>query len=598
MVYRTFRLTESLLHPGKEWPTVRKATLSTQYTEGRSCSGRSTRRLAGSPGLYAASALILISLFLVTLPLHAEPSPGDELNQALDELDSSSSTPATPTVSRNTRAQLIDLSLIGDFSAGVSSLEDEKIADIQGYLHDPRRKGFAVNSLEMSMSGAVDPYFFAEAHINLADGAEIEEAFMTSQALPFGLQLEMGQFLTEFGLLNPQHPHTWYWVDAPVSITRIMGNHGMISQGLRLGWLLPLPWFSQIHFGAQNADGEHMKSFLGMAGESGHNHGTTGAADLPIGGYEIAERDLKSSNGLAYLLRWENSLDLTESITAKFGFSGMTGPNATGPTGHTLIYGADLYVKWKPATNYRGFPYLIWQTEFMRRDYRVSKVPDIGKLSNTYALISGKYFDPYTAQETFTQTALENLLNDSVLSADQGNFGLAAQVLTGVTDFSSLTEEESKQAIEALTRIAHPEETLHDWGYYSQILLGFVRGWSAGLRYEFASGSGESRVAGGDWLEGQDLYGRDRDPYRDTRVRVSPLVIYQPTEFTRFRLQYNQEWSDHLRDRKVYVTTLDQINPSLPAVPYEFVLHDNGRAAWSVWIGAEFLIGYHPAHNF
>ncbi|MCB1171404.1 MAG: hypothetical protein KDK25_13750, partial [Leptospiraceae bacterium] len=95
-----------------------------------------------------------------------------------------------------------------------------------------------------------------------------------------------------------------------------------------------------------------------------------------------------------------------------------------------------------------------------------------------------------------------------------------------------------------------------------------------------------------------DLFGRDRDPARDTRVRVSPLIIYQPSEFTRFRLQYNQEWADHLRDRKVLTLGLNEINASLPAYPVEFVLQDKGRAAWSVWIGAEFLIGHHPAHKF
>ena len=149
-----------------------------------------------------------------------------------------------------------------------------------------------------------------------------------------------------------------------------------------------------------------------------------------------------------------------------------------------------------------------------------------------------------------------------------------------------------------MIRIGNPEETLHDWGFYSQVLFGFDRNWSAGLRYEFASGAGESRVDGGDWLQGKDLYGRDRDPYRDTRVRVSPLLVYQPTEFTRFRLQFNQEWADHLRDRKVLQITLNELNSSLPNFPVEFVLQDKGRAAWSVWLGAEFLIGHHPAHNF
>ncbi|MCB1138595.1 MAG: hypothetical protein KDK23_07560 [Leptospiraceae bacterium] len=528
-----------------------------------------------------------------------EPGAGPSLDEALDELDGPSGSGAQDTTAirlGNTNLRLIDISLVGDFALGFSNLDDSQIQSLQAGLHDPRRKGFSMTSLEMSFSGAVDPYFYAEAHVNLSHGAEVEEAFITSQSLPFGLQLELGKFYTEFGLLNPQHPHTWAFMDAPSILTRVMGDHGLNSEGLRLGWLLPVPWFSELHFGVQNADGEMMKSFLGASEAGGHSHGTE--EEVPIGGYDTESKEANSPKDMAYLLRWENSFDVTDTATAKFGISGMVGPNATGPEGRTVIYGADLYVKWRPATNYRGFPYLIWQSEVMRRDYRVHKMPDTGRLANTYAILGGKFFEPYDETETFTTVALSNLANDSFLSSDQGNFGLAIAVLTGSRDFSTLSEEEAKQAIEAMARITNPKETLHDWGYYTQLVLGFVRGWSAGLRYEFASGSGESRVSGGEWLSGKDLFGRDRDPARDTRVRVSPLIIYQPSEFTRFRLQYNQEWADHLRDRKVLTLGLNEINASLPAYPVEFVLQDKGRAAWSVWIGAEFLIGHHPAHKF
>lgn len=34
------------------------------------------------------------------------------------------------------------------------------------------------------------------------------------------------------------------------------------APGVRLGWLLPVPWFSEVHLGAQNANGETMLSFL------------------------------------------------------------------------------------------------------------------------------------------------------------------------------------------------------------------------------------------------------------------------------------------------------------------------------------------------
>ena len=45
---------------------------------------------------------------------------------------------------------------------------------------------------------------------------ELEEAFFTTTALPYDLQLKGGYFLTEFGIINPTHPHSWDWMDQPV----------------------------------------------------------------------------------------------------------------------------------------------------------------------------------------------------------------------------------------------------------------------------------------------------------------------------------------------------------------------------------------------
>ena len=37
----------------------------------------------------------------------------------------------------------------------------------------------------------------------------------------------MGQFLTEFGRINPTHPHAWAWLDQPVIEARVFGPDGM-----------------------------------------------------------------------------------------------------------------------------------------------------------------------------------------------------------------------------------------------------------------------------------------------------------------------------------------------------------------------------------
>lgn len=268
--------------------------------------------------------------------------------------------------------QLLDLSLDVLAAAGGSGATDEELANLQGGDHDPRQRGFTLQQAELSFIGAVDPFLSGEAHLIYfldPEGEsrfEIEEAFLTTQMLPFaleehGLQIEAGQFFTEFGRLNPVHPHAWNWQDQPVILTRLFGEDGMRGPGVRLGWLTPLPWFSEFHFGLQNSKGETMVSFL--ANDEVFE-------ERPIGGRPFAEERVGSPGDLVKLLRWVNGFDLSDEVTTQFGVSGLFGPNATGPDGRTRIYGADLVVKWRPLQTDRGWPFLVFESEIMRRSYR------------------------------------------------------------------------------------------------------------------------------------------------------------------------------------------------------------------------------------
>lgn len=384
-----------------------------------------------------------------------------------------------------TTFRLIDISLDALFAAGTSTKREDSIRRLQGGDHDPRKRGFTVQNVELSLTGAIDPYLTGEAHIiylidpEVGDTRiELEEAFFTTQALPYGLQLKGGHFFTEFGLINPQHPHQWHWLDQPVINTRLFGPDGLRQTGVRLGWLTPLPWFSELQVGVQNANGEIAASFL--ANEEFFE-------ERPIGGRPFIKRDVRNLEDLVYLTRWVNSWNVSDTVTTMFGLSGLFGPNATGSDGHTRIYGADLKLTWRPTTSFRGWPFFLWQSEAMGRDYVADRFSD--------------------------------------------------------------------------GAISLPRKTLRDWGFYTQALYGFTYGWAAGLRYEYASGSGASVLA---------FNGRANDPFRDDRHRVSPLLAWHPSEFSRIRLQYNYDRADHLERRDAH----------------------------SVWLGVEFLYGAHPAHKY
>lgn len=275
--------------------------------------------------------------------------------------------PAVPPTNNPMRMGLSNL-----FAFGASSAADETVQELQGGGHDPNRNGFTVQNVELTLSGTVDPYWDAQANIIMlidAEGetvVELEEVFAMSRGLPGGLQIKAGQYFTEFGRHNPQHPHTWAFVDQPLMLTRVLGPDGLRSQGARLTWLMPTPWFSEVYAGAQNANGATAVSFLS-------------APDAEVGGHVLLERRGRKASDLLYALRWLNGFDAGDSVSVNLGVSGLTGPNATGNDTVTRIYGADAYLKWTPVQNQRGFPFVAWQSEIIQRRYEAAATDTLAR---------------------------------------------------------------------------------------------------------------------------------------------------------------------------------------------------------------------------
>lgn len=262
---------------------------------------------------------------------------------------------------RAAAAQYIGVSLDGLFSSGWATAREEEIGQLQGGAHDPKKRGFTVQNIEMSLLGAVDPYLMGEAHLVYQltpEGEsilEVEETFLTTTALPAGLQIKAGHFFIEFGRLNARHPHAWDFVDQPIVNTRMFGSDGLRAPGFHLSWLAPLPWYAEFKAGVHNANGETVSSFLS-------------APEDRFASHPLSERGVDSIADLLYSFRWLNSVDLGAK-TVNLGVSALSGPNATGKDTRTQILGGDLYLKWKPLRNYRGWPFAALQAEAMFRRY-------------------------------------------------------------------------------------------------------------------------------------------------------------------------------------------------------------------------------------
>lgn len=439
------------------------------------------------------------SSWLVAQTPPPSPSRLQALDEAMQELRGAPAPITTPTANPPIPVggvpgslRLIDVSLDLTAAMGASTATEAELADLQGGGHDPKRRGITLQQAELSVGGAVDPYFTAQTHIvwfldpdQGETHVELEEAYLVSQALPYDLQLKVGTFLTEFGRLNQVHPHAWDWQDQPIVLTRIFGGDGMRAPGARLSWLLPTPGYTEALLTVQNANGEQMTSFL--ANDAVYE-------ERPIGGRAFDPAPVRSFGDLVCSGRLVTGWDFDDANSAAVGASVACGPNATGGGADTLIWGADFVYKWRPPGGQRGWPFLRVQGEFLARAFEA-----------------------------------------------------AAQV----------------DAADPLNPVAVPGKTLRDQGAYLQVLWGFEPGWDVGLRGEWVTGGGDS------YDRDSMTFTRAGDPYRCDRYRISPLLEYHPSEFSRIRLQYDYDDSDALDD-----------------------------PAHSVWLGFEVLIGKHPPHAY
>ena len=245
---------------------------------------------------------------------------------------------------------------------------EPNVVALQPGDHDPNVRGFTVPNAELTIDATVDPYFKGFAAIvhkidaQGESGVELEEAFFITTSLPHNLQVKGGQFFTEFGRQNPQHPHSWAFVDQPLALNRVFGPDGLRGQGARISWLAPTSFYTEFMLGVFNSAGGTAFSFRSDA-------------SAEINGGVPDPRPVQALSDLVWVPRITSSVDLSDTQTLLFGVSAAFGPNNSSAAARTRIYGADLYYKWKPTVAPAGFPFVSWQTEAVARRYEAGARP-------------------------------------------------------------------------------------------------------------------------------------------------------------------------------------------------------------------------------
>jgi len=300
--------------------------------------------------------LVLIALVAAPFAAYAQDVPPPE------PVPAPAPAPITIT-SGNAGKNYINLALDALVAVGASTEPD--VSGLETGGHDPAQRGFTVQNVELVLDGAVDPYFKGQANVVLqitpegGTTVELEEVYATTSSLPSNLQVKVGQFFSEFGRLNPTHPHTWDFVDQPLVSGRMFGGDGLRSVGARLSWLMPTPFYSEVLVAVQNGKGETETSFGSVAGETQF-------------GRPLDPGVVKTFGDMLYVPRYNASFDIGDSQTLVVGASGAFGPNATGPDADTEIGGIDVLWKWKSARADKGFPFVKVQAEGMARRYEAA----------------------------------------------------------------------------------------------------------------------------------------------------------------------------------------------------------------------------------
>lgn len=121
-----------------------------------------------------------------------------------------------------------------------------------------------------------------------------------------------------------------------------------------------------------------------------------------------------------------------------------------------------------------------------------------------------------------------------------------------------------------------PEETLEDYGFYAEAMYRFAKRWNTGLRFDFTDTRTPIHEEHEDdhdheHEEEEDDHGHVHDDVLGLlgrAYRISPMLTFNPTEFSRIRLQY------------------------------DYLNQDYGPNQHAIFLQFQYAIGAHGAHPF
>lgn len=214
--------------------------------------------------------------------------------------------------------------------------------------------GFNVRLLGLHFQSNLDPYSFFKAAVAFHEGHfGLGEGYMTWTGAIKRVNITVGKFRQQFGVINRWHLHGLDQVDFPRSIQTFFGEGGLNQTGVSFRILLPKLWAHANELTVQITNSENKALFAG------------GFWTVP-----------------SVLGHLKNYYDLSPSTYLEIGLSGIWGFNnrrgveevdgeETGekvafnePWRNTVVAGIDLTFAWEPLEMAK-YKWFVWRTEAM-----------------------------------------------------------------------------------------------------------------------------------------------------------------------------------------------------------------------------------------
>ena len=113
-------------------------------------------------------------------------------------------------------------------------------------------EGFTLDETEINLAASIDDKFRGSSTIAIVeeDGTEIEleEAYIETIGLPYGISAKAGRFFASLGYLNEYHTHADDFTDRPLPY-RVFLNNQFNDDGIQTTWIAPLDLYTELGFG-------------------------------------------------------------------------------------------------------------------------------------------------------------------------------------------------------------------------------------------------------------------------------------------------------------------------------------------------------------